>query len=31
MEEVVGAANFENLTEKVVKREQPVFSTKPLD
>jgi hypothetical protein len=31
MEEVVGAANFENLTEKVVKREQPLFSKSPLE
>jgi hypothetical protein len=31
MEEVVGAANFENLTEKVVKREQPLFSKTPLE
>jgi hypothetical protein len=31
MEEVVGAANFENLTAKVVKREQPLFSKTPLE
>jgi hypothetical protein len=31
MEEVVGAANFENLTKQVVEREQPLFSKTPLE
>lgn len=31
MEEVVGSANFENLTKQVVAREQPLFSKQPLE
>jgi hypothetical protein len=31
VEDVVGAANFENLTKQVVEREQPLFSKTPLE